>query len=338
MVAEGYVDVGSLEASPDAAGDTWTALPDAEARWTVSYGDTRDPYTPPQADPDRLLVAGLFAGGRIQYRETYTQVAAPVIPALVGPAFLDRTAASVGDTLGASVFGIPVQLELVGTVDSFPSLDARSAVRPRGRARAGPRPSRGRGDHRRHGRVVAGRRARHVGHDRRDRRRRAHPRRERRGRRGGPRRPRQRTRSASGSSASSGSARWPRSCSPRSGSSSARPCQPRSGSASSRCSRRSASRHASSSRGCRWRASRCSSWASWRAWGSGSCSRGSRCRSRRSRRAARRPSRPRSSSCRSTALVPILALALVLVAATMVIVRRQLPAARTSAVLRARDE
>jgi ABC-type antimicrobial peptide transport system permease subunit len=38
------------------------------------------------------------------------------------------------------------------------------------------------------------------------------------------------------------------------------------------------------------------------------------------------------------ALLPILALALVLTVTTMIIVRRQLPAARTSAVLRALDE
>ncbi len=123
VIAEGYVDVAGLEASPDAAGDAWQALPESAGRWTISYGDTPDPYTPPQVDPDRLAVPSLVAGQRMQYRQSYVLVDAPVMPAVVGRAFLDRTAAAVGDTLGASVFGIPVRLEIVAAVDGFPTLD-----------------------------------------------------------------------------------------------------------------------------------------------------------------------------------------------------------------------
>jgi predicted lysophospholipase L1 biosynthesis ABC-type transport system permease subunit len=46
---------------------------------------------------------------------------APVIPVAVNPAFLDKSAARVGDTVSASVVGLPVQLHIVGVVDGFPS-------------------------------------------------------------------------------------------------------------------------------------------------------------------------------------------------------------------------
>ena len=46
-----------------------------------------------------------------------------MIPTLAGPAFLARTGAEVGDKLHASVFGVPVSLDLVGRVDAFPPLD-----------------------------------------------------------------------------------------------------------------------------------------------------------------------------------------------------------------------
>ena len=45
------------------------------------------------------------------------------VPAVVDQAFLDRTGADVGDTLHASVFGVPVALDLVARVDAFPPLD-----------------------------------------------------------------------------------------------------------------------------------------------------------------------------------------------------------------------
>ena len=45
------------------------------------------------------------------------------LPAVVDQAFLDRTGAAVGDTLHASVFGVPVALDLIARADAFPPLD-----------------------------------------------------------------------------------------------------------------------------------------------------------------------------------------------------------------------
>ena len=81
------------------------------------------PYEPPQTDPDRLLVDGLFTGTRLVYENKLVGQSSRILPALVGPAFLDRTTASVGDTLGASVYGVPVDLQIVDVVDAFPTID-----------------------------------------------------------------------------------------------------------------------------------------------------------------------------------------------------------------------
>jgi hypothetical protein len=123
-LVEGWVDVSGIEGSPDADGDSWTPLPETAGTWVVNMGGTRTPYTPPQMDPDRLLAEGLFTGTRIIYEHKFVGQSSPILPAIVGPAFLERTVSSVGDTLGATVFGVPVDLEIVDVVDGFPTIDA----------------------------------------------------------------------------------------------------------------------------------------------------------------------------------------------------------------------
>jgi predicted lysophospholipase L1 biosynthesis ABC-type transport system permease subunit len=50
-------------------------------------------------------------------------MAATPLPALAGEAFLTATGARVGDTVAASASGLPVTLEIVGSVDGFPPVD-----------------------------------------------------------------------------------------------------------------------------------------------------------------------------------------------------------------------
>jgi len=122
-VAQGHVDVHGLETSAQTDGESWSPLSTPGGTWTLSEAGPRREYTPPIEDPDRLVVEGLFPNASLDYQQRFTPEAPPVVPALVGPAFLERTGASVGDTLRATVFGVPVQLELLGVVDAFPTLD-----------------------------------------------------------------------------------------------------------------------------------------------------------------------------------------------------------------------
>jgi hypothetical protein len=122
-MAQGHVDVHGLSSSPDVAGDAWTSLPSTGGRWTVNDRGNRSDYDPLLTDPDRLRIDGLFTSERISYVESFAVGPVPALPALVSRAFLDRGAVAVGDMLGASVFGVPVQLEIVGAIDAFPPLD-----------------------------------------------------------------------------------------------------------------------------------------------------------------------------------------------------------------------
>ena len=56
-----------------------------------------------------------------EWRLSFGRVSAPEIAALANPVFLERTGARVGDTLEASIFGLPVTIRLLGAVDGFPS-------------------------------------------------------------------------------------------------------------------------------------------------------------------------------------------------------------------------
>lgn len=123
-VAQGHVDVHGPEASLGADGGAWTPLQTAPGRWTLAGAGFRDEYKPTQRDPDRLAVESLFAFGELAYQETFVTDDPPALPALVGGAFLDRSGAKVGDTLSGSVFGVPVKFRILGQVEAFPPLDA----------------------------------------------------------------------------------------------------------------------------------------------------------------------------------------------------------------------
>jgi FtsX-like permease family len=99
------IEVGSFATSADAAGDAWSSLVVPSDTWTVSPFDT-------------------FTGSStVDARTTFVESSDVPVPALIGPAFLATTGASVGDTLSGTVVGVPVRLDLIAKADAFPPLD-----------------------------------------------------------------------------------------------------------------------------------------------------------------------------------------------------------------------
>jgi predicted lysophospholipase L1 biosynthesis ABC-type transport system permease subunit len=88
--------------------------------WTIDDGGGSVPYDP--AQPGELVVASASPFSSTAWRLSFGRVSAPEIAALANPVFLERTGARVGDTLEASIFGLPVTIRLLGEIDGFPSL------------------------------------------------------------------------------------------------------------------------------------------------------------------------------------------------------------------------
>ena len=123
---QGQVDLTSVAVSPDDQGDTWVPvdLASADGRWVRDQGGTLIPFDPGTGPMVRLPVQDLFPFFEYGWEMTVLPPRDPApIPTLVGQAFLDRTGAQVGDQLRASVFGVPVTLDLAARVDAFPPLD-----------------------------------------------------------------------------------------------------------------------------------------------------------------------------------------------------------------------
>jgi hypothetical protein len=121
-LATGTVQVRSLSTSPDEAGDSWTETPVEglrRASWTFDSGSGFDPYAPDA--PGQLAVEAASPQSRTAWRLSLGPVTVPTIRALANPLFLERTGARVGDELKVSVFGVPVTLRLTGSFSSFPS-------------------------------------------------------------------------------------------------------------------------------------------------------------------------------------------------------------------------
>jgi ABC-type antimicrobial peptide transport system permease subunit len=121
-VAGGPVTVRGIGTSPDADGGTWTDTPVTQlsGRWIQE-----DPFSPrgtyiPKS-PGKLEVAGIGRQTQTGWSLQLGYDTPPTVPAGVNQAFLDKAAAHIGDTIGAQVVGLPVQLKLVGRVDGFPS-------------------------------------------------------------------------------------------------------------------------------------------------------------------------------------------------------------------------
>jgi FtsX-like permease family len=126
VVLQGAIAVNSFAASPDESGDSWTPLDLTVAgpgRWTADIGGNVSNLNPAPGSVVLLPVDSVFSGNRASWQLSFAPVRAEPVPALAGPAFLAQAAAGVGDQLHATMFGIPVALDLIGAVDAFPPLD-----------------------------------------------------------------------------------------------------------------------------------------------------------------------------------------------------------------------
>jgi hypothetical protein len=122
-IAQGTLHVGAIETSAVDAGGTWTRLDLAGAPgwWTLDMGVGSSPIYLPLVS-DRLAVDGLFSGGRWLWQRRLAGDAPELMPVLASPAFLERTAARVGEQIPGTIFGVPFTLEILGSVDAFPPL------------------------------------------------------------------------------------------------------------------------------------------------------------------------------------------------------------------------
>ena len=127
-VATGEVLVRAIGTSPDAEGETWSDAPIAgisPIAWTADTGGGPAPYEP--EPPGRLFVELAAPNAKSAWTARFGGATAPEVAALANAAFLDRTGSKVGDTLDATVFGLPVTLRLLDRLDGFP---AQPAARP----------------------------------------------------------------------------------------------------------------------------------------------------------------------------------------------------------------
>jgi hypothetical protein len=124
-MATGEILVRALGTSPDEDGDAWADVPMADVSpvaWTADTGGGPVPYEP--APPGRLVVEMAAPYATAAWEARFSEEAAPVLPVLANAAFLERSGARVGETLRATVFGLPVELRLLGAVDGFPTQPA----------------------------------------------------------------------------------------------------------------------------------------------------------------------------------------------------------------------
>jgi hypothetical protein len=137
----GTLEVTGVDATDDATAAAWAAVPlDSGAagwHWTRTVASETTPYTPPASAPARVVmgdepgmapsvVGEIFSpapGPTFRLSRLSASSATTAVPALAGTSFLEATGARVGDTVAASVSGLPVTLEIVGRADSFPPAD-----------------------------------------------------------------------------------------------------------------------------------------------------------------------------------------------------------------------
>ena len=125
-VVQGAVDLEALEASPETAGEAWTALGFGDvstAHWLRLQDGAASAYRPPEGFPNRLSLEGVFSVQQNGFRLSFLPAETGPVAALAGPEFLERTGALVGDRVRASVFGVRLTLDLVGRVGAFPPQD-----------------------------------------------------------------------------------------------------------------------------------------------------------------------------------------------------------------------
>ena len=130
----GSMAIRGVRASDQAEGDDWTSVPfDAGAGWDWVRLEPNIGVTepPPQADPAAVTVAGSgpfgIGGSLVGLPVTFRLWAPPnaddSLTAVASRSFLEATGATVGEDLSASVLGIGATIRIAGVVESFPTLD-----------------------------------------------------------------------------------------------------------------------------------------------------------------------------------------------------------------------
>ena len=134
IAVTGSMAVREIRTSDDAEGRAWTPVAfDAGSGWDwvrvePNIGTTEPP---PQADPAAVTVEGSGTagiGGSLTERPVSFRLWAPptddeILTAIASRSFLDATGATVGEDLSARILGIGTTIRLAGVVDAFPTLD-----------------------------------------------------------------------------------------------------------------------------------------------------------------------------------------------------------------------
>jgi hypothetical protein len=147
----GTIDLGELQSSRSTEtavpAASWTALAPvttASPTWSgtmpTNTGLVETTYHPPAGHPTRLVLAGVNGGAAGELATAFgsgqtvharvawlgslgATIQVPSMPAIVSSSFLDLTAAHVGDDLSVAIRGSKVLLHIVAAVPEFPTLD-----------------------------------------------------------------------------------------------------------------------------------------------------------------------------------------------------------------------
>jgi hypothetical protein len=136
----GTIEATAVASSPDASGDGWAplALPTAADGWAWTRAGGPEgirPYTPPADAPGRIVIgSGPGATSPVEgavFPPMLAQVfrLAPVvdeprpIAAIASGGLLRASGAAVGDVVAATSSGLPVTLRIVGSTETFAPLD-----------------------------------------------------------------------------------------------------------------------------------------------------------------------------------------------------------------------
>ena len=132
----GTIDIRGVQASGEASGDSWTAVPfDAgQPGWSWLRLDQLgwNPYVPPAGQPNRIAIDSTdpiqifdFSGSASPtFRISAAPPTALTVDAIASTGLLAATGQAVGDTIDGSVFGNPIHIQIVGEASSVPPLDA----------------------------------------------------------------------------------------------------------------------------------------------------------------------------------------------------------------------
>jgi FtsX-like permease family len=126
----GRIDLLAVESSASEAGGGWSPVglePGAPGwSWLRTGSQQPAPSRPPAGSPWRVDLTDPSSGLVFQ-ATTFRLFTAPdepvAVPAIVGPRFLELTGARVGETIGVSVRGARMDMRIAGVVAEFPPID-----------------------------------------------------------------------------------------------------------------------------------------------------------------------------------------------------------------------